>query len=87
MARPGIRIENETYLALEVVAEWYELDLGWVRQVYDLQLVGQGVEVGADVAIAASMLDRLAEVRRLYLQTGLDLEDVALLLAAAGELP
>ena len=39
------------------------------------------------IAIAASMLDRLAEVRRLYLQTGLDLEDVALLLAAAGELP
>ena len=77
-------IHGEVYLTLETVAECYEVEVTWVREVYDVGLLGTGEPVEHSIAIAARMLDRLAEVRRLTLQTGVNLPGIVMLLERRG---
>lgn len=68
------------YLTLSVVAECYAVEVRWVREVYEYGLLGSGRLEGGEPAIASVMLERVAVIRRLQLQAGLNLEGVALLL-------
>ena len=80
MEHRTIRIRGELYLTLEAAAECYQVEVEWVRRVYELDLLGPGQPLEQSTAIAARMLDRLAEIRRLHLHTGMDLEAIALVL-------
>lgn len=75
-----ITIRGELWLTLETVAECYEVETTWVREVYEHGLLGAGEPVGGSIAIAAVELDRLAQVLRLNRQQGLDLLAVMALL-------
>lgn len=76
-----LHLHGELYLTLETVAECYHIEISWVREVYDQGLLGEGANVRGSIAIAASMLDRFAEVQRLRRQTGLDLVAIAAMLS------
>lgn len=73
-------VRGETYLTLETAARCYSLEVSWVRQVYELGLLGEGEPSGGDIAIPAPMLDRLARVVHLARHLGVELELVSLLL-------
>ncbi len=80
MTRPSLLIHGELYLTLETVAECYSVEISWLQQVYELDMVGPGERVDGSLAIAALMLDRVAEIRRVYLQTGMELSGIAVML-------
>ncbi len=80
MADAVITIRGETYITLESVAECFEFELNWVRRVCDLGLVGPTEPVAKTLAIPTRMLDRIAEIRRLELQYGFDLELIEIFL-------
>jgi len=68
------------HIALRVVAQCYEVELRWVEEVYEFGLLGDGRVVGGELMIQTVMLERLALIRRLQLQQGLNLPGIALLL-------
>lgn len=68
------------WIRLEVVAEIYEVRVLWIREVYEYGLLGPGIEEGSTVKIAATQLDRVAQVVRLHGTLGLGLESMALAL-------
>lgn len=80
MRRVRITIEGETYITLEGVAECYECEITWLREVYDLGLLGHGRTVEQSIAIELSKLDRVADVIRMSVYQGIDLVVVAALL-------
>lgn len=81
MTRPRpLQVRGESYLTLEVAAECYQLEVSWVRQVYDLGLLGPGERTGEGLAIPAPMLDRLARVIHLARHLDIELDLVTLLL-------
>lgn len=75
-----IVIEGEVYLRLEVIAEWYAVEVRWLEEVVEHGLVERRHQSDKTVAIAAVELDRLAQIVRLYFHQGVNLEGVALLL-------
>jgi hypothetical protein len=79
-----ITIQGEHYITLSSAAECYEIEVGWVQQVYDEGLLGEGAEVEGDLAIPATMLDRLAEIQRLQNQQGINLSGIAIILDLLG---
>ena len=81
MSRGRIVIRGELHLSLEVVAECYDCQVSWVREVYELGLLGEGSEVEGGIAVSAAMLERMARIRRLNLQLGLPPEMIALMLS------
>ena len=80
MTRQSLLIHGELYLTLQTVAECYSVEISWLQQVYELDMAGRGERVDGSLAIAALMLDRVAEIRRIYLQTGMELSGIAVLL-------
>lgn len=81
MKRGTITIRGRVYLTLETVAECYEVEVSWIREVYEIGLLGPGESVEGSVAIAGAMLDRLGEILRLHRQQGVNLAGIARLLA------
>ncbi len=79
-----ITIQGEQYVTLTQAAACYEVEVGWVQQVYDHGLLGEGEEVDEGIAILASMLDRLAEIQRLHNQQGVNLNGIAIILDLLG---
>lgn len=79
-----VTIHGETFFALTTIAECYSIDVAWVRQVYDYGLLGRGEQVDDDVCVPAEMLDRVAVIRRLQVQAGVNLEGIAILLEKRG---
>jgi len=75
-----VTIEGESYITLEGVAECYECEYRWVREVYEFGLLGSGVRYDDTTVVLTSMLDRVAEIRRLHVYHGVDLSAVAALL-------
>jgi hypothetical protein len=71
---------SSTHITLRVVAQCYEVELRWVEEVYEFGLLGEGQRVAGELTIQAAMLERLALIRRLQLQQGLNLPGIALLL-------
>lgn len=78
MARYRITIGEEVYISLEGLAACYQVEIAWVREVYDIGLLGQGRATAGTIAVEICMLDRFATIRRLHLQAGLDPETIAL---------
>jgi hypothetical protein len=77
---PYLEVRGEAYLSLEAAAQCFEVEVAWVREVYELGLLGEGEDTGAGLAIPAPMLDRLARVVHLAHHLEVELEWVALVL-------
>ena len=77
---PILTIRGEHYVTLHDVARSFEFELTWVQEVYEFGLLGPGEQVGADVAIASRLLDRVAAIRRLNRVLGVNLAGVAVIL-------
>jgi len=73
-------IRGETYITLRSLADTYQLEVSWVREVYDYGLLGPGEPVDDDIAVVSDMLDRLAEVCRLHDLQGVNLPGIAIIL-------
>jgi hypothetical protein len=82
MSDPGsdfILVRGERYLAIEMVAQWYRVDVAFLVEAGELELLE--LEPGADQRrlLAEHELDRLAQLLRWHWLTGLELEALALL--------
>jgi hypothetical protein len=77
-------IEGDLYLSLEIVAEIYQVEVLWLREVYEFGLLGRGVSAGTVIRIQAVQLDRVATIVRWHHNLGLDVEAIALALNDAG---
>jgi hypothetical protein len=77
-----VTIHGESYMSLEAVAECYDCEVAWMRDVYALGLLGSGRTFEGTLVIRTSMLDRVATIRRLHLYQGLDLALVGVFLDA-----
>lgn len=73
-------IDGQLYLHLEVVAECYHVEVTWLREVYELGLLGDGRRVEATIAIPVVSLDRVARIIRMHFHYGQDLGSLELLL-------
>jgi hypothetical protein len=80
MSRRRVVIEGESYITLEGIAECYQCELTWVREVYAIGLLGSGRPVEKSIALHVSVLDRVADVLRMSVHLGVDLAVVAALL-------
>lgn len=78
MSETRVYVDGELYLSLEVVAEVYELQVTWLREAYELGMLGVGACSGSTVCIAAVQMDRLSTIVRLHRVLGLDLETIEL---------
>jgi hypothetical protein len=78
-------IKGETHVTLAAAAECYAVRVEWVREVFELGLLGPGEVVedagGEAVAVVAAALDRLAEIIRLHRHHGMDMDEVERFLA------
>ena len=83
MSSDRLYVEGELYLSLETIAEIYEVQVVWLREVYESGLLGSGVNSGSTVCIGAVRMDRVATVVRMYDVLGLDIESIALALEDA----
>jgi len=83
MVSRWVVVRGQRFVSLETVAECYEVEVAWVREVYDFGLLGPGEVVEGTIAVAAAMLERMAEIRRLTLIGG-DLAVIAVLLDEMG---
>lgn len=72
---------GEVYLALEVVAELYQVRSVVLREVYDRGLLGPGLTRDGTVCIATFSFDRVATIARLHQVVGLDVDAIAALIA------
>jgi hypothetical protein len=74
MSERHIVIRGESFVTLSTVAEFFEVQVAWVREVYEAGLLGPGERVGEELAIPATELDRVATIQRLHRHYGVDLE-------------
>lgn len=72
-------IHGETYVSLEDISEVCHVEITWVQQVYELGILGPGEHIESVTVVPASFLDRAVRVRRITLQTGLDLDAAVVL--------
>jgi chaperone modulatory protein CbpM len=87
MSGERILVHGQLYLTLQDVAECYHVELAWVRDVVDFGLLGRCERTRGTLVVAASKLDRVADILRLQRQQGLNLAGVALLLGLDEEVP
>ena len=75
-----VLVRGETFLTIELVAECYEVEVAWVREVYDLGVLGPGIPLEDTIAIQAAMLDRVASALRLCRHHAVELDLLPLLM-------
>jgi hypothetical protein len=75
-----VRIEGESYITLEGIAECFECERTWVIEVYEHGLLGSGTRYEGAMVVPTSTLERVAEIRRLHVYHGVALSAVAALL-------
>lgn len=73
-------IGGQRYISLKDAAKCYNVKVTWVREIYEFGLLGDGEETRLGIAIPTEMLERLATIRRIQLQQGINLAGIALLL-------
>jgi hypothetical protein len=83
MTRARLEFCGEVYLALDAVASWYRVDAELLGSICALGLLESVERVEDTLAVAAAELDRLAEILRLHLHLGMDLDTVSLLVHGA----
>lgn len=71
-----IYVDGEPYLSLEALAEVYQVQVLWLREVYERGLLGSGVDAEATICIAAVQLDRVATIVRLRHFVGQDVDEI-----------
>jgi hypothetical protein len=72
-----IIVHGQRYLTVRAVADCYEVEESWVIRVYEAGLLEECERVDEQLAISLAMLDRLAAIRRLNRNLGLDFEAIA----------
>ncbi len=87
MSHDPIYVGGELYVSLEAVAEIYRVEVVWLREIVDADLLGGGVALEPTVCIAVVRLDRVATIVRLHRTLGLDVEAIRLALADDDEPP
>jgi hypothetical protein len=75
-----VYIREEAYVTLGTIAECYECSETWVREVYDVGLLGAGETLEELTWVPAQALDRVARILRLSTVHGLELDVIARLL-------
>jgi len=74
-----ILVRGERYLRVEVVAQWYRVDVAFLEEAGELDLLEFETAAGERPLLAEHELDRLAQLLRWHWLTGLELEALALL--------
>lgn len=80
MTRGRLVFCGEAYLSLDAVASWFRIDAALVESIHERGLLESVERVEDTLAVAASELDRLAEILRLHLHFGVDLDSIGSLL-------
>jgi hypothetical protein len=77
-----VLLHGERYLRLAVVAQWYDVEVAFLEEAVELELLEVERADDREVVVAEQALDRLAELLRWSWQTGLGLEALAVILPA-----
>ena len=75
-----VYIHEEAYVTLSTIADCYECSETWVREVYDVGLLGTGEIRDELTLVRADAIDRVARILRLSTVHGLELEVIVHLL-------
>jgi hypothetical protein len=75
-----VYIREEAYVTLSTIADCYECSETWVRQVYDVGLLGTGEICDELTLVRADAMDRVARILRLSTVHGLELDVIVHLL-------
>ena len=75
-----VYIREEAYVTLSTIADCYECSETWVREVYDVGLLGTGEIRDELTLVRADAMDRVARILRLSTMHGLELEVIVHLL-------
>jgi hypothetical protein len=75
-----VYIREEAYVALSTIADCYECSEAWVREVYDVGLLGTGEIRDELTLVRADAMDRVARILRLSAVHGLELDVIVHLL-------
>jgi hypothetical protein len=75
-----VYIRDEAYVTLSTIADCYERSETWVREVYDVGLLGTGEICDELTLVRADAMDRVARILRLSTVHGLELDVIVHLL-------
>lgn len=75
-----VYIREEAYVTLSTIADCYECSEAWVREVYDVGLLGTGEIRDERTLVRADAMDRVARILRLSTVHGLELDVIVHLL-------
>jgi hypothetical protein len=75
-----VYIREDAYVALSTIAECYECSEAWLREVYDVGLLGAGESLEETTWVRAEAMDRVARILRLSAVHGLELDVIVHLL-------
>lgn len=75
-----VYIGEDAYVALETIADCYEVSVVFVREVYDFGLLGHGEVREHETLVRIVALDRVARILRFRTIHGFDLDVIAALL-------
>ncbi len=77
MTTTWIVLGGVRWMRLELAAEIYELNAGFVRDLLSSGLLDESRTIEGELWLAEAMLDRLAHIRRLHHHLGLELDLVS----------
>ena len=75
-----VYIREEAYVTLATIADCYECSETWVREVYEVGLLGTGEILDDRTWVPAEAMDRIARILRLSTVHGLELDVIVHLL-------
>lgn len=75
-----VYIREEAYVALSTIADCYDCSEAWVREIYEVGLLGAGEVLDEITWVPAEGMDRVAIILRLSTVYGLDLDVITQLL-------
>lgn len=75
-----VYIREEAYVTLSTIADCYECSEAWVREVYDVGLLGTGEIRDELTLVRADAIDLVARILRLSTVHGLELDVIVHLL-------
>jgi NTP pyrophosphatase (non-canonical NTP hydrolase) len=75
-----VYIREEAYITLATIAECYECSEAWLREIYDVGLLGTGEIRDELTLVRAESMDRVAWILRLSTVHGLELDVILHLL-------
>jgi hypothetical protein len=73
-------IRDEAYVTLSTIADCYECSESWIREIYDVGLLGTGEVLDELTWVRVEAMDRVARILRLTTVHGLELDVIAYLL-------